>query len=440
MSYEDFRASRYFTELDGLRALSILLVVSIHTTDALWRPLKGNVGVTIFFVISGFIITTLLLREEQDKGHVRIGAFYVRRAFRILPIYYLVLAAYVRPDRDLAFATRKLRICGNRYRYFLTYQNDFASGDSGFDITWSLAIEEKFYLFWPLMFLPVVLRRWRWRVAAFLALAVGPFALASGDASYPAIYETIIVGCLVALLMHNPRTYAALRPLAGGFLAAGLIVAGAIQVVTFERDGNVHVVFAVIIAAALPACLIGSNWLRAVLCSRLFVYIGTRSYALYLVHRLGKGVIDRVIAPGGEIPQQMIRFTLITGLGLLGAEVLSRVVEQPMISVGRRLTARMPQANATVRAEATGRETSEGESQDIGSPDPSSRSRRSIASSHGRHRGRARRLTRLVGRQHLAFADEEYVESSAGTRHEGFTVTKALVSLREAQTMNSSTS
>jgi peptidoglycan/LPS O-acetylase OafA/YrhL len=297
----------------------------------------------------------------------------------------------------------------------LTYQNDFASGDSGFNITWSLAIEEKFYLFWPLMFLPVVLRRWRWRVAAFLALAVAPFALASGDASYPAIYEPIIVGCLVALLMHNPRTYAALRPLAGGLLAAGLIVAGAIQVVMFERDGNVHVVFAVIIAAALPACLTGPNWLRAVLCSRLFVYIGTRSYALYLVHRLGKGVIDRVIAPGGAIPQQMIRFTLIAGLGLLGAEVLRRVVEQPMIAVGRRLTARMPQANTTVKADATGRGTSEGESQDIGSPDPSSRSRPSIVPSHGRHRGRARRLPRLVARQHLAFADEEYVESSAGT-------------------------
>jgi peptidoglycan/LPS O-acetylase OafA/YrhL len=396
MSYEDFRASRHFTELDGLRALSILLVVSIHTTDPLWRPLKGDVGVTIFFVISGFIITTLLLREEQDKGRVRIGAFYIRRAFRILPLYYLVLAAYVVLIGILRLQPGAEDLWES-LPYFLTYQNDFASSDSGFAITWSLAIEEKFYLFWPIMFLPFVPKRWRWRVAAFLALAVAPFALASGDASYPAIYEPIILGCLVALLMHNPRTYAALRPLAGGFLAAGLIVAGAVQVVMFERNGNVHVVFAVIMAAALPACLTGPNWLRAVLCSRLFVYIGTRSYALYLVHRMGKGVIDQVIAPGGEIPQQMIRFILITGLGLLVAEVLGRVVEQPMIALGRRLTARMPQARKTVEADATGRGTSEGKPQHIGSPDPDSRSRPVIAPPNGRHRRRARRLPRLVG-------------------------------------------
>jgi hypothetical protein len=68
---------------------------SIHTPDPLWAPLKGNVGVTIFFVISGFIITTLRLREDDSRSRVRIGAFYTRRAFRILPVYYLVLVAYI---------------------------------------------------------------------------------------------------------------------------------------------------------------------------------------------------------------------------------------------------------------------------------------------------------------------------------------------------------
>jgi peptidoglycan/LPS O-acetylase OafA/YrhL len=343
MNYQEFQAARYFPELDGMRALSILLVISIHTTDPLWAHLHGNVGVTIFFVISGFIITTLLLREADKRGHVRIGAFYARRAFRILPVYYLVLLAYIvlvgvlkwQPGADDLWKALP---------YFATYQNDFAHSDSGFSITWSLAIEEKFYLFWPLMFLPAVPRAWRWRVACFLAVAVAPFALATGGSNltapnwtYPAIYAPIIDGCLVALLMHNRRGYSAL-PLTRGYVTVVLLVAAAAQLVLFEDSGSVHVVFALLVAAAVPACLTGPQWLRRVLRSRLLVYIGTRSYALYLVHRMSKGVIDRLITPAGTILDQLLRFSLITALGLLAAEVLRVLVEQPMIRLGRRLT------------------------------------------------------------------------------------------------------
>jgi peptidoglycan/LPS O-acetylase OafA/YrhL len=121
MNYQEFQAARYFPELDGLRALSILLVISIHTTDPLWAPLHGNVGVTIFFVISGFVITTLLLREEDKRGRVRIRAFYARRAFRILPVYCLVLLAYI-----LLIGVLKLQPGANdlwkALPYFATYQ------------------------------------------------------------------------------------------------------------------------------------------------------------------------------------------------------------------------------------------------------------------------------------------------------------------------------
>jgi peptidoglycan/LPS O-acetylase OafA/YrhL len=105
--------------------------------------LKGDVGVTIFFVISGFIIATLLLHEEDKRGRIRIGAFYARRAFRILPVYYLVLLAYIvligllrlQPGADDLWKALP---------YFATCQNDFAHSDLGFSVTWSLAIEEKF--------------------------------------------------------------------------------------------------------------------------------------------------------------------------------------------------------------------------------------------------------------------------------------------------------
>jgi peptidoglycan/LPS O-acetylase OafA/YrhL len=106
----------------------------------------------------------------------------------------------------------------------------------------------------------------------------------------------------------------------------------------------------------MPAFLTGPGWLRRALSSRLLVYIGTRSYGLYLVHRLAKGVIDRLVAPNGSLPEQIMRFVLITALGLLGAELLRRTIEQPMIALGRRLTSRMRQEPRTSSTPVTSNE------------------------------------------------------------------------------------
>src|SRR5436853_352766 len=93
--YEDWRAARYFPGLDGLRAIAALLVVFHHArTHRLWGVLEGWNGVTLFFVLSGFLITTLALREEDERGALRWRAFFVRRGFRILPVYLASLALY----------------------------------------------------------------------------------------------------------------------------------------------------------------------------------------------------------------------------------------------------------------------------------------------------------------------------------------------------------
>jgi peptidoglycan/LPS O-acetylase OafA/YrhL len=89
----------YFPALDGLRALSVLLAIYQHAANKTpaMRRLQGNLGVDIFFVLSGFLITFLLNREKRETGKVDLAAFYVRRAFRILPIYSVVLATYISP-------------------------------------------------------------------------------------------------------------------------------------------------------------------------------------------------------------------------------------------------------------------------------------------------------------------------------------------------------
>jgi peptidoglycan/LPS O-acetylase OafA/YrhL len=96
LSHSDFRSLRRFPALDGVRAIAVLLVVAAHSRGpGSLHYLAGWNGVTIFFVLSGFLITTLALREEERAGRVFLRGFYVRRVFRILPLYLLVLLLYV---------------------------------------------------------------------------------------------------------------------------------------------------------------------------------------------------------------------------------------------------------------------------------------------------------------------------------------------------------
>ena len=99
VDYDGFKQARRFQALDGIRAIAVLLVMTVHAgahSDFLpWEIVDGRGGVTMFFVLSGFLITTLLLREEEARGRVSLKAFYVRRVMRLAPLYYLVLGVYV---------------------------------------------------------------------------------------------------------------------------------------------------------------------------------------------------------------------------------------------------------------------------------------------------------------------------------------------------------
>src|ERR1700726_2966401 len=94
-SYQSFRATKYFPSLDRLRAISILAVIWYHVPEL--RPIwsTGFLGVHLFFVISGFLITTLLLREKEENGTISLRNFYVRRTLRIFPAYYLTLGLFL---------------------------------------------------------------------------------------------------------------------------------------------------------------------------------------------------------------------------------------------------------------------------------------------------------------------------------------------------------
>jgi peptidoglycan/LPS O-acetylase OafA/YrhL len=337
VTHEQYLQQRYFAPLDGLRAVSILLVITAHATDPVFNPLHGAVGVTIFFVISGYLITTLLLREEEQRGHARIKAFYIRRAFRILPLYYVTLIAYIILIGVLHLQAGAQSLW-HSLPWYATYQNDLAPRGAGiFGQTWSLAIEEKYYLVWPMVFVVPLLCRLRLTLAASLAALTAAASLWP-ETRYFAIYTPILLGCVMAIVLDRPTLYPHARRLANTPVALVLIAALIAWDMAFESGSTVHIVFSVLTVLLFPAILVGPRWLATLLSNRVAVYIGTRSYALYLIHRIGKGIADKVVPPGStSLPHELVHFVLIVAVSLVGAEILCRLVEQPMIRLGRRL-------------------------------------------------------------------------------------------------------
>jgi len=90
-AFDAYKQTQHFGALDGMRAIGVVLVIFDHYGGEHLKFLSGWLGVHVFFVMSGFLITTLLLREQEKRGQVSLTAFYVRRCFRILPVYYLIL-------------------------------------------------------------------------------------------------------------------------------------------------------------------------------------------------------------------------------------------------------------------------------------------------------------------------------------------------------------
>jgi peptidoglycan/LPS O-acetylase OafA/YrhL len=205
--------------LDGLRACSVMFVVFDHLCISGSLPFHqswidfGNLGVRIFFVISGFIITTLLLEEKNRTGTISLKAFYARRFFRIVPIW----ACYVTVILVGLVALRRLPSLHDMLGV-LTYNVDYlAPAEIDFTHLWSLSVEEKFYLIWP-----VTLVLAGQRAAAFGAVAVGlaspllRFRGALTGASYEDLLwpfhntaDALAIGCLLAIgrgaLENNKR-------------------------------------------------------------------------------------------------------------------------------------------------------------------------------------------------------------------------------------------
>lgn len=275
--------------LDGLRGVAILLVVAVHATGF---PPGGHLGVDLFFVLSGFLITTLLLEERAATGRLSLRDFYARRGRRLLPALALLLAAYLAIDaakgtdglKTVALAGLYL---GNAVQAFSQVN---ALARSGLEHLWSLAEEEQFYLLWPLL-LPLVARGRPLRVlgTAVAVLCLWRYGLFSGHATHHRLYngpdthaDGLVAGAALAFLRQQHGAFKMSRFVALIGLGVGVMVL-LLRQPTPAWDAYGLPLAAAACAIVLTAGLTLPTW-NAVLSWSVLRWFGRISYSLYLWH------------------------------------------------------------------------------------------------------------------------------------------------------------
>ena len=336
--------------MQGLRALAVLLVIADHV---LGGPVGGFIGVDVFFVISGFLITSLLVRGHERHGRMDYADFYRRRVRRLLPVAVLVLVVTVvatyllynraRGEAVLVDGAWALGFLANWH--FLAIDTDYflASGPvSPLQHYWSLSVEEQFYLAWPaLLALGLLLARRRgaaWAlpslVGVLFAASLGYSVLHSQASPVAAYFSTLdrawelLAGAALALAVPGLSQMSdRWRPVLGwGGLSA--IVAGAFLIEPSSAFPAPWAILPVAGAAAVIASGTGSDRARLLpLTNPVAGYIGDISYSLYLWH------FPVVILLPAYLPQRGVAFDVISLLVIAILSVTTfHLVEQPVRS------------------------------------------------------------------------------------------------------------
>ena len=346
----------YIPTLDGWRAVAILAVLVYHGTTSLFYPAgpypsyealrviqAGAKGVDIFFAISGFLICTRLLQEQERHGRISLGGFYLRRVFRILPPFqvYLAVLAVLAGLGVVAVDFREW------WAALLMVRNYVGPAETHGWYTghfWSLSVEEHFYLMWPLLLIALGSRRARVLVVplallvpAWVALhhVVGrPFTLGEASMRTDTRLDGLLWGCWAALLYSVPVYRERIRRLLSLWVWGGLVLA-VVALVRFRPYLSVHLE-----ALLWPWLLLGTvlnpDW-RISRCLELAPvrWVGRLSYSLYIWQQLwllGEWRETRPFPLGvlQELPLSLVATFACAALSYY-------LVEQPLIRVGQRV-------------------------------------------------------------------------------------------------------
>lgn len=351
MSHRDFLGTRVFSSLDGLRALAIVAVVWHHTgaSDSHSIILKrGFLGVDLFFLISGFLIATLILRERRATGDVSLLRFYRRRCLRILPAYWLMLAifasiAFLKPNPALR----------HDLPYAALFLANFVVMLSAIAITWSLSAEEQFYLVIPAM-QKYANRRFHWFLPLLYVAAVLPTF--GWFPSLPAFFKEttfgpILLGVMLAYVLDDLQGWNFAARIVGHSLSpvlALVLVLTACAYPTSDISGWPRMIIHFALLTLLASCVVREQQvMRPLLTWGPVRRIGVVSYGIYLYHKLGLGVMLKAHQTGGWL------FFGTLALSWIIAEVSFRTFEGKFLARKNRAVQPPERNQASVRLEVT---------------------------------------------------------------------------------------
>lgn len=373
MSGQRFRLG-YRPELDGLRAIAIVPVMILHLGVILPGGFQlatgGQAGVTLFFVLSGFLITTLLLQEWQRFSRIDLRAFYIRRALRLFPALFVLLACYgllsvalqlSNPVANAGEVETIRRAIPPALFYVANWVNAFDLFPlGGLGITWSLSVEEQFYLLWPLALI-ALLRFGITRRGILVAILVGVGAvtvwrvvlMAAGASAHRINFgsdtraDALLIGCALGVIAVSgslPSSDRAQRWLTLTFWASLAVFALCVLLAPAPYYGisygylPVYTLTALAGAGLIAGLLVTSISIgRPVLTSAPLVWIGQRSYGLYLWHQ----VVFRYVAPHVPgIPLPYANDVALLLLTLVPVVLSYSLIERPFLRLKGRLSTR----------------------------------------------------------------------------------------------------
>ncbi|MEO0550737.1 MAG: acyltransferase [Pseudomonadota bacterium] len=349
---------KHLPSIDGLRALAIILVLVSHIPYTAGYALPeykryliplGSLGVRVFFVISGFLITYLLLREHKERGSIGIRSFYIRRVFRLLPVYYVYLLVVF-----ILQMTIGIRETTGSWFGSITYmRNMFGNGDSLTVHFWSLSVEEQFYVFMPFIVVLCLMSKHYLKLlgAVFASfLVIGLVARTVPCASESFVCERLMaprsilkyidslgVGCLLAVLFFSGVVKVQKRLWGIEFILMAAIIGTPYVLWPYEIKAPIQLIQAVLIASLIVYCLSSTSALYGVMNSSPAIWIGRLSYSLYVWHMLFIVHFYGDVAP--DIWLMDWKFWLIPSVACACASYF--FLEKPLRKVGHRLSKRL---------------------------------------------------------------------------------------------------
>lgn len=315
---------QYNPALDGVRAISVLAVVLFHC--GIPGAQGGFVGLDVFFVLSGFLITSLLAAEYRS-GIIEVARFYARRAIRLYPTLLLLLATYLALAPFLWPSDTQWLAATLAALYIYDYALAFWNPTNTVGHTWSLGVEEKFYLLWPFL-LPLLLRTRRpviWLLAAFAVITAWRYGVAwtwgwkQAYFSFDTRASGIVLGAIAALTQFRVSRWTlvvALGALAFDAALPSLPISDQVEAVTLRITLAELAAFVLICHAAANARSRSLSWPP-------LVYIGRLSYGIYLWHFPIVSLFAKSTSP-------WLKLSVTLSLSIVLAAICLHVVDVPL--------------------------------------------------------------------------------------------------------------